>query len=44
MDSYADLALTQRQLETHACELSVVATDNLLVLMKHGAISTHSAD
>ena len=34
--------LTPKQLETHGCVLSVVATDALVP--KHQAISTHSAD
>ena len=34
--------LTHKQLETHGCVLSTVATDNLV--LKHQAISTHSAN
>ena len=34
--------LTYKQLETHMCILSIVATDGLVV--KHQAISSYSAD
>ena len=34
--------LTPKQLETHGCVFSIVATDALV--LKHQTISTHSAD
>ena len=34
--------LTHKQLETHGCVISTVATDALV--LKHQFISTHSAD
>ena len=37
-----NLLLTPKQLEMHGCVLSSVATDDLV--LKHQAISTHSAD
>ena len=42
-NQYADeTCLTPKQLETHGCILSNVATDALV--LKHQAISIHSAD
>ena len=38
----AGIGLTHKQLETHGCAISIVATDALV--LKHQGISTHSAE
>ena len=42
MQLYFYVSLTHKQLETHGCVLSTVATDALV--LKHQAISIHSAE